>query len=358
MKPWQKGLTINSQPFDFKELLTFSSDNIVSANTYPWEKEIYRFMITWLSDSDYIVQFSSGTSGKSKEIRLPKQSMMLSALNTCRYFSLHKGHTALLCMPVDYIAGKMMIVRSLVGELNLYLTEPKSNPDIPDSQPIDFCAMVPLQVMELLNLRKDLNPIKKLVIGGAEISTPLENLLLPLATEVYATYGMAETSSHVALRRLNGPDPQKAYHALSDITFTNDERGCLIIDATYLPEQIVTNDLVEFTGPGSFKWLGRYDNLINSGAIKIVPEEMEARIVEETGLNCVVVGIPDKKLGHKLVFVFEEDKTPIALSKLKTDLENVLPRHLRPKDIVHVKKFPRNNSFKIDRKKLIEFLSN
>jgi O-succinylbenzoic acid--CoA ligase len=357
MKPWQKGLTIHNQAYNSKELLSFSSDNIVSAINNTWEKEVYRFIINWLSDSDYMAQYSSGTTGKSKEIRLPKLSMMASALNTCRFFSLTKGQSALLCMPVDYIAGKMMIVRSLVGELNLQLNEPKSVPDISGRRSIDFCAMLPLQVMNLLTCRKALDPIKKLIIGGTEINAELEALIQPVPTEVYATYGMAETSSHVALRRLNGSDRQEAYHALPGITLTLDERGCLVIEADYLPNRVVTNDLVTFTGSGSFTWLGRYDNLINSGGIKIVPEEVETMVMSKTMLACTVIGLPDKKLGQRLVFVFENDQAPDSFSLLKTDFENLLPRHWRPKDIVCVEKIPRNDSMKVDRRMLIEILS-
>jgi O-succinylbenzoic acid--CoA ligase len=279
MKAWQKGLTIHNQTYNFKDLLAFSSDNIVSVNTHPWEKEIYRFIINWLSDTDYIVQYSSGTTGKPKEIRLPKISMMASSMNTCRYFNLEKDQSALLCMPVDYIAGKMMIVRSLAGELNLLLTAPRSVPEIDIHPSIDFCAMLPLQVTNLLACREDLGPIKKLIIGGAEISGKLEALVQKVPTDIYSTYGMTETSSHIALRRLNGLARQKDYQALPGVKLTGDERGCLVIETDYLPGRIVTNDLVKFTGPGFFTWLGRYDNLINSGGIKIVPEEVEAMIL-------------------------------------------------------------------------------
>jgi O-succinylbenzoic acid--CoA ligase len=356
MKSWQRGITINGNKFTFSELLAFSYDKIESVNTLHWETEIYRFIITWLSDVDEIVQYSSGTTGKSKEIRLLKQSMIASAMGTCRFFNLQKGQTALLCLPATYIAGKMMIVRCMVGELNLCLAEPNGMPDLSDIQHIDFCAMVPLQVLNILNGRNNMLPIKKLIIGGADTGPELENRLFHISTEVYATYGMAETCSHVAIRRLSGTDHKEAYHALSGVTLTQDERGCLVIDATWLPGQVITNDLVEFTGPGSFKWLGRYDNLINSGSIKIVPEEVESIIMAGTTLECAVIGLPDKKLGQKLVLVLEEDKTPIALSTLKSCLEIVLPRHLRPKDIIQVKKFPRNSSFKIDRKKLVSRL--
>jgi O-succinylbenzoic acid--CoA ligase len=357
MKPWQKGLTINRRRFSFKELLTFSQDKIASLTTLPWETEIYRFIITWLGDCDDILQYSSGTTGKSKEIRLSKQSLLDSAKNTCRFFNLQTGQTALLCLPVAYIAGKMMIVRCMVGELNLQIIEPTGTPDIPGIQQIDFCAMVPLQVINTLNSRHNLLPINKLIIGGAGISYELEKMLLPVTSEVYATYGMAETCSHVALRRLNGVGRQEAFQALPGVTLARDERDCLVISATYLPGQVVTNDLVEFTGPGFFKWLGRYDNLINSGGIKIVPEEIEATIMANTRRECIVIGLNDRKLGQKLVFVFEKSPIKKPVSSLKTALENGLPPHWRPKKIICVEKFPRNNSFKVDRRMLSEMIS-
>jgi o-succinylbenzoate---CoA ligase len=357
MKDWQKGLVIHNQSFSFKELLEFSSDNIISLNTQPWEKEVYRFIINWLSDTDYIVQYSSGTTGKSKEIRLLKQTMLTSAINTCRFLNLVKGQTALLCMPVDYIAGKMMIVRCMAGDLNLLLTEPRSVPDITGFPTVDFCAMVPLQVMNLQNCCTHLDRIEKLIIGGTEITHELEIKIQSLTNQVYATYGMAETSSHVALRRLNGPERQQAYHALPGVTLHTDRRGCLILEADYLPGRVVTNDLVKLNDNGSFIWLGRDDTLINSGGTKIVPEEVEAMIMTKTMLECTVIGLPDKKLGYRLVFVFERDQTPDSFATLKTDFENHLPRHWRPKEILCVEKIPRNHAMKVDRRKLIKMLS-
>jgi O-succinylbenzoic acid--CoA ligase len=163
---------------------------------------------------------------------------------------------------------------------------------------------------------------------------------------------MAETCSHIALRRLNGPESQESYQALPEVYLTQDDRKCLVITADYLPHKIVTNDLIQFTGPDSFLWLGRYDNLISSGGIKIVPEEVEAKVMAKTGLECAVVDLPDNELGQKVVFVFEKGKLPIAIQELKTDLDQLLPRHWRPKEILFVDSFPRNKTWKIDRRKL------
>ncbi|MBN1144335.1 MAG: AMP-binding protein [Bacteroidales bacterium] len=358
IKPWHRNLTINNQPYTFKELLAYATEKIVSSETMAWEREVYRFIINWLSDSEDIQQYSSGTTGKTKEIRLPKMAMMHSALNTSRYLNLEKGQAALLCMPVDYIAGKMMVVRCFTGNLNLLLTEPRSLPDLSGHPRIDFCAMVPLQVMNLINCNNTLDPVRKLIIGGSEIPTELEKRFHEVTTEVYATYGMAETSSHIAIKRLNGPFPQQAFQALPGITLSSDQRGCLVVDADYLPQRVVTNDLVAFTGPGTFNWLGRYDNLINSGGIKIVPEEVEALVQSRTLLTCMAVGLPDNHLGQRLVFVFENEHAPDSLPTMKTDFENFLPHHWRPKEIYCVEHFPRNESMKVDRRKLAEMLTN
>jgi O-succinylbenzoic acid--CoA ligase len=354
MDEWKKSLIIRGQKYNPKELLAYSSDQIVSASTGIWEKEIYRFIINWLSDRNYIVQFSSGTTGKPKEVRLSKHTMIQSALNTCNLLDIQKGNTALLCMPVDFVAGKMMVVRCMVQELNMLLTEPKSTPDIDTGYPVDFSAMVPFQVANILGCSGDLGSIKLLLVGGAAISQELENRIADLTTAVYATYGMAETCSHIALKRLNGPEKQPSYKVMPGVRIQTDNRGCLVIEADYLPSPVISNDLVELTSPDTFNWLGRYDNLINSGGFKIVPEEVESMILEKTMLDCIAVGLPDLKLGQKLVLVFEKDQVPDSFSTLKTDLGNLLPRRWKPGEIIVIDKFPRNDTLKVDRLKLTE----
>lgn len=357
MDEWKKSLKIRGQLYNSKELLEYSSDQIVSVSTAIWEKEIYRFIINWLSDRDYIVQYSSGTTGKPKEIRLSKKSMMQSARNTCRFLHLQKGGTALLCMPIDFIAGKMMLLRCLEYELNMLITEPKSLPDINTGCPVHLAAMVPFQLSNILDCKGSLNPIMLLLVGGAEISHQLENQLLPLETPVYATYGMSETSSHIAMRRLNGPQKQSTYKTLPGVKIKTDNRGCLVIEADYLQSTVISNDLVELTGPDTFNWIGRFDNLINSGGYKIVPEEVETIIHEKSMLECIAIGLPDIKLGQKLVLVFEENQIPYALTALKEDLGNLLPRRWKPRDIVTVERFPRTLSQKVDRQRLVKLLT-
>jgi o-succinylbenzoate---CoA ligase len=345
-------LIISKQRIAGEELKQLCKIKLQDNKTASWEKDVFQFVLTWLDQSDSITQYSSGTTGKSKKLSLLKKSMIRSAENTCRYFNLSKGQTVLLCLPTDYIAGKMMIVRSIVAGLNLEIVEPKSTLDLSGFDTIDFCAMVPLQVLNLLKASNDIAPIKKVLIGGSEINPGLVNMVSSVSAAVYASYGMAETCSHVALRRLNGPDQQGEYHALPEVNLNQDNRGCLVITADYLPHRIVTNDLVQFTGPGSFKWMGRHDNLINSGGIKVVPEEMEMLIQKESGLECAIIGLPDEKMGQQLVLVAEKSKITTIEPGFKSTIQKLLPPGLHIKDIILVEKFPRNSALKLDRKKL------
>jgi O-succinylbenzoic acid--CoA ligase len=350
-------LTINSQRFDEKELRQFSGQKLQDQHTASWEKDIYRFILDWLDPSQSIIQYSSGTTGKSKKLQLLKKSMLRSAANTCRYIDLKKDQSALLCLPVEYIAGKMMVVRSIVAGLNLQMIEPKSRLDFSGIPSVDFSAMVPLQLTNLLKDLPHFPGIKKILVGGTEITPELVNQLNMIPAEVFASFGMAETCSHVALRRLNGPGHQDDYHALPEVILEQDERGCLVIVADYLPQKVVTNDLVQFTSPGSFIWLGRFDNLINSGGIKVVPEELEKGIRKETGLECAIIGLPDKKLGQRLILVAEKSRIATKEPGLRSSLRKLLPSKLTIRDIVLIDKLPRNPALKLDRRKLAEMVS-
>jgi O-succinylbenzoic acid--CoA ligase len=345
-------LTFNHRQYDNKALKHFAEGKVSGVNTPDWEKEIFRFILDWMNDSPVIVQYSSGTTGRSKKLQLQKTAMMRSAEATCRFFNLTREQTALLCLPVEYIAGKMMVVRCLQAGLNLAIVEPKAAPDISAVENIDFCAMVPLQVYNLRNNLGFLQRIRKLLVGGAEITPELVSLASAFSAEVFASYGMAETCSHIALRRLNGPEKQEDYHALPDISLGQDERGCLVIEAAYLPHKVITNDLVNFTGPDSFVWMGRFDNLINSGGIKIVPEELEMRIQEQTGLSCAIIGLPDLKHGQRLVLVAEKANSAFKESGIKSEIQKFLPPPLQIKDIILIEKLPRNSALKVDRKRL------
>jgi o-succinylbenzoate---CoA ligase len=349
-------MMINQHPFNQPELIQLADRKIRDDHTPVWEKSVFEFIRSWFDPSGSIIQYSSGTTGKSKKIILPKRSMWQSAENTCRFFDLKKGQTAVLCLPVDYIAGKMMIVRCLAGGLNLQLAEPRSKPDLRGIDNITFCAMVPLQVINTWSGPESPPAVQTLIIGGAEISRELEDLVRDIPVEVYATYGMAETCSHIALRKVNGENADSWYQALPGIDLETDTRNCLVIRAAYLPAAVVTHDVVELAGNGRFRWLGRYDNLINSGGIKIAPEEIESVIAQKYGMANALIGLPDIKLGQRLVLVMENIRDPKLEPVLKLELEQLLPPSVIPKSIIWIEKFPRNKAFKIDRPGLVDLV--
>jgi O-succinylbenzoic acid--CoA ligase len=317
-----------------------------------WEQKIFQFILSWIGKSDYIIQSSSGTTGHPKEFRLLKESMIQSAMNTCQFLDLTVGQTALLCLPVDYIAGKMMLVRSMVARFNLVYSEPRGMPESPTREAIDFCALLPLQLWNWIHSHRPMPNIRKILLGGTEISAIQETHFSRLPGEIYAGFGMAETCSHIALRRINGPGAQKDFHTMPGVQFRLDKRGCLVISANYLPHQVVTNDLVKPTGPNSFIWLGRYDNLLNLNGIKIVPEEAESLVVQKLQTECLVTLHSDELTGIRLAFYFEQNPALPPISDLSEALHNILPRQWQPVEIRITQSFPRNANGKVDRKRL------
>jgi o-succinylbenzoate---CoA ligase len=353
----ENNITINNKTFSHFQLLDEALKKGNDSSTPQWEQNMYRFLLNWCDETDFIIQKTSGSTGVPKEINLKKSAMTASAIKTLNFFQLKEEDVAWLCLPVDYIAGKMMVVRAIVGKLNLLITDPKGTPGIPQ-QTIDFTAMVPLQMKNLIEEKADLTNIKKLIIGGAEVDYTLRNALKNIQTEVYATYGMTETCSHIALQRINGKNPDKAFHVLNGISITTNEEGCLII---FYPEifkkPIQTNDLVEIVSPAEFKLLGRVDNVINSGGLKISPEEMEAVIQPLIHSKCIISQKVDQIFGSRVVLVIEGKSSDFDSELLLQKITELTGKHKAPKEFVFVKEFPRNTSMKIDRKQ-IEFQLN
>jgi O-succinylbenzoic acid--CoA ligase len=354
MDPLLLGAGIYGKYISAEELPLFCRQKMGKTVLPPWEKKIMNFIVDFLDPADHIVQESSGTTGMSKEIRLSKSSMIHSALQTAKKFRLEKKHTALLCLPTDYIAGKMMIVRALVTGMDLIWIEPSACPAVHGSKAFDLCAMVPLQVYNLIGKGKSFSCIKNLLIGGSELSPELENHLKKVPAHIYETFGMAETCSHIAIRRINGPGARPWFTAMPGIKISADPRGCLVIEAPFLTDRVITNDVVEIIRKNRFLWKGRIDNLINSGGIKINPEHLEKMIVEILGYESYLVGVPDKKLGQKLVMVTTHPCSPGEKKTMLDALRDRLPPHHLPAEIIVFHSLPRNRSLKIDRARLHE----
>ena len=345
-----KGLTINGRFFSPNELKEFCLKEI-SENINPaWQLDIYRFMLDFLSDTEFILQQTSGSTGSPKTIQLPKNAMMKSAENTVSFFNLERNQKAVLCLPVKYIAGKMMIIRAFLAQMNLVLIEPIGTPDFSNLGKIDFCAMVPMQAANLLEQNK-WPELKTLILGGAETPLRLAEKLQQVETQIFETYGMAETCSHIALKLINGENPQQVFTTLPGIRISKDERDCLVIDTPFLYEKIITNDCIELVSENKFKWLGRIDNVINSGGIKIQPEILEKKIEEILQKSCVILSEPDEILGQKLVLIIESAKH-VNPNQIQEKLAPYFDKKILPKSVRFLAEFPRNKSFKIDREEL------
>lgn len=276
---------------------------------------------------------------------------MQSAAITCHYLKLKEDETALLCLPLEYIAGKMMVVRALYGGLNLLLADPSGRPLAGIDHQIDFAAMVPLQVynsLEREDEKERLMGIGKLIIGGGAIDPQLEAVLKDYPHPIYSTYGMTETVSHIALRRISGQKATEGYIPLPGVRVKMTEEGTLLIDAPLVADvPVITNDITEIAIDGSFRIMGRKDNVVNSGGIKIQIEAMEEVLRPHIGYPFAVTSIPDPKLGEALVLLITPSSDPASIGEI---CSQYLHRLEQPKHILVVEHIPLTGSGKTDRK--------
>lgn len=329
------------------------------ADRYP---ELSIFINEWFSESGQIQMKTSGSTGKPKTITLSREHMINSARATAAYFNLEAGSRALLCLPLGFIAGRMMLVRSMVMGWHLDLIESSSAPKIPKHRTYDISAMVPLQ---LYNAVGELENMDTLIVGGGQVSDNILNKISDLSTKIYATYGMTETISHIALSPLNkaagSHGNEMIYTALPGVILSTDKRQCLLISAPHIcPEEVVTNDIVDLITEDSFKWLARYDHVVNSGGIKLIPERIETRYKDLIGHDYFVCGVPDKRLGERLVLVIEGMETTALMEKIVEAHKNwspAVPAYEIPKQVLFIKSFVRTTTGKINRFQTVKMLS-
>lgn len=311
------------------------------------------FLSEWNNDSLFVHVQTSGSTGAPKPMLAEKRRMLASARITNDFLGLREGDVALLCMSLDYIAGKMMVVRSIERGLKLITVEPSGHPlnhsqlAIDDCQ-IDFAAMVPLQVYNTLQEpeeRKRLLQIRHLIIGGGAIDEALGAELKNFPNAVWSTYGMTETLSHIALRRLSGPEASDWYIPFPSVKVSLSEDGCLVIDAPEVcPERLVTNDVAEIS-PQGFRILGRKDNVICSGGIKIQIEEVESRLRPFFRVPYLISKRPDPKFGEVSVLLTEG-----SIDEARQICERILPKYHQPKNYAHVAQIPITETGKPARK--------
>ena len=314
-----------------------------------WIREIGKTIREWYSDADHILIKTSGSTGSPKVIRLKKNQMSQSAIKTAERFGLKKGMISLNCLPSEYIAGKMMIIRALVIGLDQICIQPKVSLSIPIDRMIDFAAMTPMQAfVTSKDSPLSLNKIHSLILGGGPITNEISDLLQSLKTNCFATYGMTETITHVAVAPANGPGKSKVFEGIQGVSFSTID-DCLVIEADHLDGLIETTDKVELIDSTRFRWLGRKDNVINSGGVKIQAEELERRL-DWLSDRFFIAGIPDQISGEQVVLVieaqpFNSDQMDFLQSKI-----NEFKPIERPKRIVFAERLKETPTGKILRK--------
>ncbi len=314
--------------------------------------QVADFLDEWCSDTDFVWGHTSGSTGSPKTIRLLKRDMEESARLTIDFFDITADTTMLLCLSPDYIAGKMMIVRALLSGADLLVVPPSILPLSTIAERIDFAAMIPTQVTESLRTEEErakLSQIGALIIGGAPLSSDTEEVLKSFPIRAYATYGMTETVSHVALRRIG--DPDMLYRALGNITFSTDERECLVIHTPHFSvKQFVTNDVVALSDNRNFRWIGRYDHVINTGGVKVFPEQIEKKIAGLFARRFFVTSSPDEKWGECVTLVMEGEPLTIEEEKaLLAQLRENVDKYEMPRKVLYLPAFKETFSGKIIR---------
>lgn len=318
--------------------------------------DLEEFLKEWHNEKSTVLVHTSGSTGKPKPMLVEKRRMEASARITCQFLGLKPGDTALLCMSLDYIAGKMMVVRALTYGLKLIAVKPCGCPEWEGD--IDFAAMVPMQAYNLLQSEeglKRLKAIKHLIIGGGAIDDGLASVLVGFPNHVWSTYGMTETLSHIALRRLNGPEASEWYTPFEGVTLSQTDEGCLVIDAPAVHDgPLVTNDIVEFVSPslwrgkggGPFRIKGRKDNVICSGGIKIQIEEVEKLLRPQLSAPFMISKRPDEKFGEQVVLLTES----MDMDLIRDVCQRVLPKYWQPRSFLHIDSLPMTETGKPARK--------
>ncbi|MFB9058173.1 AMP-binding protein [Mariniflexile ostreae] len=317
----------------------------------PYQQKLGQFLLQWLDDKDYVIVNTSGSTGKPKKIKIKKEAMVNSAIATGDFFNLKPGDKVLHCLPSNFIAGKMMMVRAIILGLELDMTEPAALPSIDYEKDYTFCAFTPMQ---LKNFAKYLLNIKTAIVGGGQVSSTIIDAIKDKKPVVYETYGMTETVSHIALRKLNNFKDSESiatsyFKTLPDIAISQDDRGCLVINAPQLSEKkVITNDIVKIHSKTEFEWLGRYDNVINSGGIKLFPEQIEVKLQNKIHQRFFMASKPDDTLGQKAILILEGKSNQLDQAVFED-----LGKYEKPKEIIAIPEFVETASGKVNRRRTL-----
>jgi O-succinylbenzoic acid--CoA ligase len=360
----QNSLVLNGNIF----LLTDIKNGKYSGNLTDYEKRVLNFCYEWLSGKEDFLLNTSGSTGEPKLIPVKASRMRQSATMTAKAIGLTENDKSLVCLNTDLIAGKMMLARGLTIGMHMTIIEPASNPlkAFNAEEKFDFTALVPLQLETILKQdpekKQVLDRMKAILIGGAAVNASLEQLAQTIKAPVYHTFGMTETLSHIALRKLNGPDKSDYFTLLENVSIETDKRNCLVIHSPLSDEAVQTNDIVRLINETTFQWYGRADFIINSGGIKIHPEKIEKeleKIFISHGIfnRYFITGTADHYLGETVTLIIEGQAMDRSqLDTIQQELKIKLSPYELPKKIYFIEKFIETASGKINRGKTTEFI--
>ncbi|WP_405369482.1 AMP-binding protein [Nonlabens sp. Asnod2-A12] len=338
---------LNGHSLDYEGVMTVAYSYVKEGEE--WEKQVGDFLLSWLDDFDVVTVKTSGSTGIPKEYKLKKQHMINSAVMTGKRFDIGIEKDVLCCLPLSYIAGKMMLVRAMTLGWHIDLVQPSTMPLKKVEKRYDFTAMSPLQVSKSLD---DIHKVRKVIIGGGAVSQGLIDRLSGKHTQAFHTYGMTETASHIAVRQLY-PSYEENYSVVENVTIEKDEEGKLVIHAPELARtSLVTNDLVDLINENQFKILGRVDDVINTGSVKVHPAQVEQKLSVHILEPFFLSAREDEELGEKVVLVIQGEERDLQKAFKKLDKFEV------PKEIYFVKEFALTHTGKIDKRVILEKLFN
>lgn len=302
-----------------------------------FDETVLHFLERWHSQDSFTIH-TSGSTGIPKPIVHSKRAMHQSALLTGNYFNFKKGENILLCLPANRIGGIMLIVRAIIWQLKLYTLPPKLKLDIESLPAMDFASLLPVQAIENF---AELHHIKNILLGGAALPLHLEKKIQQHKSNFYLSYGMTETLSHIALRKINGKNATLHFTTLPGVSIGIDTDSRLFISASKLGiRKLKTNDIIKILTPTTFEFVGRYDNVINSGGLKINAEAIEKQLAPYVSQSFYIKGIPDAKLGEKVaLFIESKQWNAQNLQELEQQIQTIHPKQARPKTIIFQENF-------------------
>ncbi|RJE72657.1 MULTISPECIES: AMP-binding protein [Reichenbachiella] len=330
------------------------------ASTVPSYAALFAFIEGWLSDQKTFHFQSSGSTGKPKKIEIKRRQIETSVFASARALSLSPKDRVLLCLSPAYIASTMMMARALILDMDIYIEKPSANPLHLLDHPIDFASFVPFQIYKMIEDRSfgQLEGIKNILIGGAPLSGEAFDILSSLNTNIYLTYGMTETVSHIALMKVQGKSEDAYYDVIDGVKIGQDEAQCLNISGIITDNQrIQTTDVVQILSPKKFLWLGRADFVINSGGIKIHPEQLEktiASLLPQT--HYFISSVADTQLGSKCVLITETAITDALFGQIQALITDQFSKHHSPKEQHTITPFITTESGKLNRKTTMQQL--